>query len=1223
MTTAASTLTASSATHLQLLLQQHHALQRKELETKERLEREKKQQLLQQLQQQQNDSSNPSTTSSSTLSSNLNADAKSVAAYMAAYLKAASTTPSADNNSADRAHTTSVAATATTSMLTPPASTIDSSKTTLALPLIVPHQPTSTPTFSSVSATTTAAQAAVVLAAATAAAAAAAAATPSPNPFPATVAPSSTLLYPASTSASSPTSTSTAQHTRITGSGPAASGATQLKPLKPITKKLTPAVPLDISTSFAASTVSTAATALIIGTSSENKSTNHRQECYNCGVTKTPLWRRTADRLHSLCNACGLYYKQYKTNRPLVAKASGKDESSLSSPSTATSLAHTVPSSQQLQKQLSDQQSKRRKISSDTGNSISTTSAATTPGKPDSSEKAFIHSTGEHPATTASNLVSIHTTTAPSHLKPLLPYPSTTLARQLALPPSPPSYSLTNTPSVSPPPLSSKAASTRYKSEDSENEGDEEDEDDDDDDGYRDNGDDREDTANDDYDMEGRGLTLPDVEMCETSQDVSDDHGYSDSSEDTRSQRQQRKQEGQQQFHQQKQQAQHHRQQKQQKRQQQQHTGTSNLNGVTIECANCGQTETPLWRKDSKGQSICNACGLYARLHQRDRPVTMRKSNIARRKRDWVAIHEKKADATAAAIAASSTQTAEAEVASSFHDQSQDQGIDGEESLSGGVKTKAKQAHGQLHRSPAVTNKKRKVKIFRKDAIDNGDGDVDSNDSSDEDMDEQHLQEAHEGNNDDKDREGLEEDMAVRVEVLAMNIPVSNEDESDHTADEHMPHQMPTPISNASLSPLMTNSANSANNGGSSNHNHFNPANMAAFVNGAGSLSPASLTASPPTPVLTSPNFLATLSGNNPGQPLATSAAAVFANLNPLLVQQYRQQLQNQTVGLTAAALAANASQAGLKTGTLTPSGSTVTDLSSTLLGNNVKRNGTFTPGLYPQYPSTPFLHESSLPQDPMSLAGLQLQQQQQQQAAAAASIRSPFTPAASSSPSASTAVASGQTFVTQSQTPQQISSGSATPTLANAATATTATNTTSPDSNTLQPNATQRLQPSTSSSTAPKINPLILDSTRFTRLINQMSKPQLSMFLTILEERCGALRHRLAGEDDSPHRVDQNEMLLMFNHPTFGINAMSHMDGPAGFSGGGIGIGASSSAGYYGGGGAGSGLYGGGYGSAYGGGNGATALTNLMALNDMGQHRERTGHLRTLSNASSDYMTQ
>ncbi|KAI8069344.1 hypothetical protein BC940DRAFT_297491 [Gongronella butleri] len=40
-------------------------------------------------------------------------------------------------------------------------------------------------------------------------------------------------------------------------------------------------------------------------------------ECFNCRVTKTPLWRRTPDRAHSLCNACGLYYKQYGCHRPL------------------------------------------------------------------------------------------------------------------------------------------------------------------------------------------------------------------------------------------------------------------------------------------------------------------------------------------------------------------------------------------------------------------------------------------------------------------------------------------------------------------------------------------------------------------------------------------------------------------------------------------------------------------------------------------------------------------------------------------------------------------------------------------------------------------------------------------------------------------------------------------------------------------------------------------
>ncbi|KAI8348575.1 GATA zinc finger-domain-containing protein, partial [Mortierella sp. GBAus27b] len=39
--------------------------------------------------------------------------------------------------------------------------------------------------------------------------------------------------------------------------------------------------------------------------------------CFNCKATQTPLWRRTPDRQHSLCNACGLYFKQYGAHRPL------------------------------------------------------------------------------------------------------------------------------------------------------------------------------------------------------------------------------------------------------------------------------------------------------------------------------------------------------------------------------------------------------------------------------------------------------------------------------------------------------------------------------------------------------------------------------------------------------------------------------------------------------------------------------------------------------------------------------------------------------------------------------------------------------------------------------------------------------------------------------------------------------------------------------------------
>ncbi|CAO3664276.1 unnamed protein product [Rhizopus stolonifer] len=50
-------------------------------------------------------------------------------------------------------------------------------------------------------------------------------------------------------------------------------------------------------------------------------------------------------------------------------------------------------------------------------------------------------------------------------------------------------------------------------------------------------------------------------------------------------------------------------------------------------CANCQTTTTPLWRRDEVGQPICNACGLYYKLHSVHRPITMKRSTIKRRKR--------------------------------------------------------------------------------------------------------------------------------------------------------------------------------------------------------------------------------------------------------------------------------------------------------------------------------------------------------------------------------------------------------------------------------------------------------------------------------------------------------------------------------------------------------------------------------------------------------------
>ncbi|KAI8099593.1 uncharacterized protein BX664DRAFT_321674 [Halteromyces radiatus] len=58
------------------------------------------------------------------------------------------------------------------------------------------------------------------------------------------------------------------------------------------------------------------------------------------------------------------------------------------------------------------------------------------------------------------------------------------------------------------------------------------------------------------------------------------------------------------------------------------------------QCVNCQQTKTPLWRKNERGESVCNACGLYSRLHHRDRPAKMRKTTIQRRRRDCWTMEE-------------------------------------------------------------------------------------------------------------------------------------------------------------------------------------------------------------------------------------------------------------------------------------------------------------------------------------------------------------------------------------------------------------------------------------------------------------------------------------------------------------------------------------------------------------------------------------------------------
>ena len=55
--------------------------------------------------------------------------------------------------------------------------------------------------------------------------------------------------------------------------------------------------------------------------------------------------------------------------------------------------------------------------------------------------------------------------------------------------------------------------------------------------------------------------------------------------------------------------------------------------GPDTRCSNCSTGSTSLWRRDGSGSPVCNACGLYFKLHRQPRPLTMRRDTVQARKR--------------------------------------------------------------------------------------------------------------------------------------------------------------------------------------------------------------------------------------------------------------------------------------------------------------------------------------------------------------------------------------------------------------------------------------------------------------------------------------------------------------------------------------------------------------------------------------------------------------
>jgi hypothetical protein len=64
---------------------------------------------------------------------------------------------------------------------------------------------------------------------------------------------------------------------------------------------------------------------------------------------------------------------------------------------------------------------------------------------------------------------------------------------------------------------------------------------------------------------------------------------------------------------------------------------SSSKNAIPTTCTNCHTQTTPLWRRNPEGQPLCNACGLFLKLHGVVRPLSLKTDVIKKRNRGGAA----------------------------------------------------------------------------------------------------------------------------------------------------------------------------------------------------------------------------------------------------------------------------------------------------------------------------------------------------------------------------------------------------------------------------------------------------------------------------------------------------------------------------------------------------------------------------------------------------------